>query len=52
MKKKTIFHAPFLYEDLHQKMNKCFSTDICIDITWNNLEEGDRDLVFEEIVID
>ena len=48
---KIYIYSPSLYEDLYQKVIKCFSNYIPIHKIPNILNEEDIDLVIEEIVI-
>ena len=47
---KIYIYSPSLHQDLYQKLIKCFSNYIPIHITPNILNEGDIDIVIEEIV--
>ena len=47
---KIYIYSPSLYQDLYQKLMKCFSNYIPIHIIPNILNEVDIDLVIEEIV--
>ena len=47
---KIYIYSPSLHQDLYQKLIKCFSNYIPIDIIPNILIEGDIDIVIEEIV--
>ena len=47
---KVYIYSPSLYQDLYQKIFKCFSNYIPIHIKPNKLSEEDIDVVFDEIV--
>ena len=47
---KIYIHSPILHQDLYQKLIKCFSNCIPINIIPNILNEEDIDVVIEEIV--
>ena len=47
---KIYIYSPSLHQDLYQKLIKCFSNYIPIHIIPNILNEGDIDVVIEEIV--
>ena len=47
---KIYIYSPSLYQDLYQKLIKCFSNYIPIHIIPNILSEEDIDIVIEEIV--
>ena len=47
---KIYIYSPSLHQDLYQKLYKCFSNYIPINIIPNFLNEGDIDVVIEEIV--
>ena len=47
---KIYIYSPSLHQDLYQKLIKCFSNYIPINIIPNNLNEEDIDIVIEEIV--
>ena len=46
---KIYIYSPSLYQDLYQKLTKCFSKYIPLNIIPNIINEEDTDLVFEEI---
>ena len=48
---KIYIYSPSLYQNLYQKLIKCFSNYISIHIISNILNEEDIDVVIEEIVI-
>ena len=48
---KIYIYSPSLYQHLYQKLNKCFSNYIPIHIILNILNEGDIDIVNDEIVV-
>ena len=45
---KIYIYSPSLHQDLYQKLNKCFSNYIPINIIPNILNEEDIDIVIEE----
>ena len=47
---KIYIYSPSLHQDLYQKLIKCFSNFIPINIIPNILEEADIEIVIEEIV--
>ena len=47
---KIYIYSPSLYQDLYQKLTKCFSNFIPINIIPNILNEEDIDLVIQEIL--
>ena len=47
---KIYIYSPSLYQDLYQKLNKCFSKYIRIHIIPSILNEPDIDIVINEIV--
>ena len=47
---KIYIYSPSLHQDLYQKLYKCFSNYISINIIPNFLNEEDIDVVIEEIV--
>ena len=47
---KIYIYSPSLYQDLYQKLTKCFSNYIPINIIPNILNEEDLDIVIDEIV--
>ena len=47
---KIYIYSPSLHQDLYQKLIKCFSNYIPIHIIPNILNEGDIDIVIDEIV--
>ena len=47
---KIYIYSPSLHQDLYQKLIKCFTNCIPINLIPNFLNEKDIDLVFEEIV--
>ena len=47
---KIYIYSPSLHQDLYQKLIKCFSNYIPININSNILNEEDIDIVIEEIV--
>ena len=47
---KIYIYSPSLHQDLYQKLIKCFSNYIPIDIISNILNEKDLDLVIEEVI--
>ena len=47
---KIYIYSPSLHQDLYQKLFKCFSNYIPIQIIPNILNEDDLDIVIEEIV--
>ena len=47
---KIYIYSPSLHQDLYQKLYKCFNNYIPIHIIPNILNEGDIDIVIEEIV--
>ena len=49
---KIYIYSPSLHQDLYQKLIKCFSNYIPINIIPNILNEEDIDLVIEEIIND
>ena len=48
---KINIYSPSLYQDLYQKLIKCFSNCIPIHIISNILNEADMDVVISEIVV-
>ena len=49
---KNFFYSPTLHHELYQKLFNCFSNYIPIHIIPNILNEGDIDIVIEEMVND
>ena len=47
---KINIYSPILHQDLYQKLVKCFSNYVPINIIPNNLNEEDIDIVIDEIV--
>ena len=47
---KIFIYSPSLHQDLYQRLNKCFSNYIPINIISNILNEEDIDIVIDEIV--
>ena len=47
---KIYIYSPSLHQDIYQKLLKCFSKYIPIHIIPNILNEGDFDVVIDEIV--
>ena len=47
---KVYIYSPSLHQDLYQKLIKCFSNYIPVQIIPNILNEGDIDIVIDEIV--
>ena len=47
---KIYIYSPSVHQDLYQKLFKCFSNYIPINIIPNNLNKEDIDVVIEEIV--
>ena len=47
---KTYNYSPSLHQDLNQKFIKCFSNFMPIHIVPNILNEGDFDIIIEELV--
>ena len=47
---KIFIYSPSLLQDLHQRLIKCFSNYIPINISPNILNEEDIDIVIDELV--
>ena len=47
---KIYIYSPSLHQDLHQKLNECFSNYIPIHIIRNILNKEDLDIVIDVIV--
>ena len=50
--KETYIFSPILHQDLNQKIIKCFSNYIPVNIIPNYLNEADLDPINDEILID